>query len=227
MERQLDGAVRRGWLICQSRPYVVDEGALSTNGGVNWQALAGRSKGRRGYLFGDLTRAACRRVSRGPLAGAPKFKYAVLDASGVLYLYEPLGPLPSSTELATDERPRLRLARVMRLDLHGAAISTLWPSPCAVSYEPVDECVLPDEETAAAVSEVNARDMAARGISESDADGRPLHTFTIASSAVGEQAPKTWRLSAHSLNDAEGWAEALAKLSHAEDGTEPAVEPML
>ena len=87
----LESAPRRGWLICQGRPYTSSWRAFSpgTLGRLNWRDLSGRSGGRKGYAFGDLTRLAYGRMFKGEAASVRKFKYAVLGADGVLQLYEP------------------------------------------------------------------------------------------------------------------------------------------
>ena len=111
--------------------------------------------------------------------------------------------------------------------MRAAAVRALWSVPCvSLSTSAPEECVLPSEEAASAVEEANHKEMAARGIDEVDADGRPLYTFTIASAALGGHSPKTWRLAAHSLADAEAWAAALETMAatHDEAHEEPADE---
>ena len=186
--------------------------------------LAGRGRGRRGYQFGDLSRLVTQQV-RGRPAKGPKFKYAVLSASGTLRLYEPLDALRAET---TDDEPpidvdggaQLDAEHPISLERHGAAVRTLWAAlPCADAAV-VDECELPDERAAHAVTEAVREEMAALGVKDADSSGRALHTFTVASAAIGRQHPKTWRLAAHSLEDAEGWAAALAEKSMPEEVVE-------
>ena len=187
---------------------------------MDWRDLAGRGRGRRGYQFGDLSRLVTQQV-RGRPAKGPKFKYAVLSASGTLRLYDPLDALRAET--TTTRRPSTSTAaradaeHQISLALHGAAVRTLWAAlPCADAAV-VDECDYPTSRAAHAVKGGAGGDGGARR--QGCRQQRPrAHSFTVASAAIGRQHPKTWRLAAHSLEDAEGWAAALAEEEHAGGG---------
>ena len=76
-------------------------------------------------------------------------------------------------------------AHPLKLQLHGAAVRSLWAAPCAVvPAASEDTCVLPDEHVAAAVSEATAAQMAAIG-----ARHRPNRRRRLASPTTRTGAP--------------------------------------
>ena len=228
----LESAPRRGWLICQGRPYTSSWRAFSpgTLGRLNWRDLSGRSGGRKGYAFGDLTRLAYGRMFKGEAASVRKFKYAVLGADGVLQLYEPdeappgtdappVAPstLTSSLDLSDPAGP-------MRMKLQGAELRTLWgetPDAGEVLYS-----VAPGADPSVAAAAVEAaraeveKAAAELGVVEVDSDGRKLYTLTVSSAALDNEHPETWRLASHSREDAAEWATALGLAVQRVDGSE-------
>ena len=226
----MESAPRRGWLICQGRPYTSSWRAFSpgTLGRLNWRDLSGRSGGRKGYAFGDLTRLAYGRMFKGEAASVRKFKYAVLGADGVLQLYEPdeappgtdappVAPstLTSSLDLSDPAGP-------MRMKLQGAELRTLWgetPDAGEVLYSvaPADRRWRRRPSGGARRVEKAAAEL---GVVEVDSDGRKLYTLTVSSAALDNEHPETWRLASHSREDAAEWATALGVAVQRVDGSE-------
>ena len=91
------------------------------------------------------------------------------------------------------------------------AIGRPCDDPTQPAFREVESCEVGDEEAAATMREAAVREMEAIGVRATDESGRQLHTFTVASSAIGTAHPKTWRLATHSLADAEEWAEVLTE----------------
>ena len=219
----LESAPRRGWLICQGRPYTSSWRAFSpgTLGRLNWRDSRGGRAGA-GYAFGDLTRLAYGRMFKGEAASVRKFKYAVLSADGVLQLYEPDEAPPGSTppvapSTLTSSSTSPTAGRDEAAGPSCARCGARRPTRCSTVAPGADPSVAAAVEAARAEVEKAAAEL---GVVEVDSDGRKLYTLTVSSAALDNEHPETWRLASHSREDAAEWATALGVAVQRVDGSE-------